>query len=121
MKINSVQVFDYPKHLNLSHVQGRRSVSDHAPIFLNADLSKGGRGSTSITIRQVETNATPVQAGKNKKSVNVAIIGNRKTLVYHRPDCPSYDAVSEKNRVSFDSEADAVNQHFRLAGNCKKT
>lgn len=121
MKVNSVQVFDYPKHLGLTHTQGRRSVSDHAPIFLNANLSKGGKGSTSITTRQVETNATPVQAGTNKKSVNVAIIGNRKTLVYHRPDCPSYDAVSEKNRVSFDSEADAVNQNFRLAGNCKKT
>ncbi|UEB97872.1 endonuclease/exonuclease/phosphatase family protein [Pseudomonas sp. HN2] len=121
MKVNSVQVFDYPKHLGLTHTQGRRSVSDHAPIFLNADLSKGGKGSTSITTRQVEISATPVQAGTNKKSVNVAIIGNRKTLVYHRPDCPSYDAVSEKNRVSFDSEADAVNQNFRLAGNCKKT
>lgn len=121
MKVNSVQVFDYPKHLSLSHVQGRRSVSDHAPIFLNAELSKRGTGSTSVTADQAQTKTKSAQARQNKKSLNVAIIGNRKTLVYHRPDCPSYDAVSEKNRVSFDSEADAVNQHFRLAGNCKKT
>ena len=44
--------------------------------------------------------------------------GNRKTRVYHRPDCPSYNAVAEKNRVEFNSAAAAEAQHYRLAGNC---
>lgn len=121
IKINSVHVFDYPKYLGLTHAQGRGKISDHAPIFLNADLSKKGKGVPVIAISQAKTKAASAQAGNNKKAVNVAIIGNRKTLVYHRPGCPSYDAVSEKNRVAFNSEADAVSQNFRLAGNCKKT
>lgn len=119
IKVNSVQVFNYPKYLGLTHVQGRSSVSDHAPIFLNADLSKGGKGGSVVVANQPQTKSTPAQAS-NSRSANVAIIGNRKTLVYHRPDCPSYNAVSEKNRVSFDSESDALTQHYRLAGNCKK-
>lgn len=66
IKVNSVQVFNYPKYLGLTHTQGRSSVSDHAPIFLNADLSKGGESSTSVTTRQVQTKATALQAGSNK-------------------------------------------------------
>jgi deoxyribonuclease-1 len=46
------------------------------------------------------------------------IIGNRKSKVYHRPDCPSYDQVSSHNRVSFASETAARTAGYRLAGNC---
>src|SRR5262245_26798611 len=33
------------------------------------------------------------------------IIGNRASKIYHLPNCPDYSKVSERNRVSFESEA----------------
>jgi micrococcal nuclease len=46
------------------------------------------------------------------------IIGNRRSRVYHRPDCPSYAAVAPQNRVPFASAAEAEGAGYRLAGNC---
>jgi len=47
-----------------------------------------------------------------------AIIGNRRSHVYHRPDCPGYGRVSEQNRVPFSSAAEAEAAGYRLVGNC---
>lgn len=48
------------------------------------------------------------------------VIGNRNSHVYHLSvGCPSYNQVSEKNRVTFETEAEAVDAGFRKAGNCK--
>lgn len=120
IKVNSVQIFNYPKHLAMTHAQGRDRVSDHAPIFLSADFSGG---SASKAVAQPATSrpnpmkpaAASADSGKN---LTLAIRGNKKTMVYHRPDCPSYNAVSEKNRVEFDNAAAAEAQHYHLAGNC---
>jgi endonuclease YncB( thermonuclease family) len=48
------------------------------------------------------------------------IIGNRRSRVYHRPDCPGHAAVSIPNRVSFGSAAEAESAGYRLAGNCPR-
>jgi endonuclease/exonuclease/phosphatase family metal-dependent hydrolase len=123
--VNSVQVFNYPKYLGLTHAKGRDSVSDHAPIFLSANLS-GGKGSDSPAVTASTPRATlqnpmkPAASVANTSTTNLALAirGNKKTMVYHRPDCPSYNAVSEKNRVEFNSAAAAEAQHYHLAGNC---
>lgn len=48
------------------------------------------------------------------------ILGNRNSKVYHRAQgCPSYGQVSERNRVAFDTEAQAQAAGYRLAGNCR--
>ncbi|WP_447963982.1 thermonuclease family protein [Nitrospira sp. Ecomares 2.1] len=49
---------------------------------------------------------------------SLPILGNRRSHKYHRPDCPSYHAISPKNRVPFDSSQAAENSGYRLAGNC---
>ena len=46
------------------------------------------------------------------------IIGNRRSHIYHRPDCPNYSQVAPHNRVAFNSEAEAEAAEYRLAGNC---
>lgn len=46
------------------------------------------------------------------------IIGNRRSMVYHRRDCPDYSRVSEKNRVPFKDPAEAEAAGYRKAGNC---
>lgn len=49
-----------------------------------------------------------------------SIIGNRTSQIYHLPSgCPSYDKVSAKNQVAFESESQAVAAGYRKAGNCK--
>ena len=48
------------------------------------------------------------------------IIGNRNSKVYHLPQgCPSYGQVSARNIQRFNSEAEAQQQGYRKAGNCR--
>ncbi|MCI0523811.1 MAG: thermonuclease family protein [Acidobacteria bacterium] len=49
------------------------------------------------------------------------VIGDRNAMIYHRPDCPDYSKVSERNRLYFENEADALAAGFRKAGNCPKS
>jgi endonuclease YncB( thermonuclease family) len=46
------------------------------------------------------------------------IIGNKNSHIYHLPNCQSYYAVSEKNRVLFTNEELAKANGYRKAGNC---
>jgi micrococcal nuclease len=46
------------------------------------------------------------------------IIGNRRSQIYHRPDCPNYSQISPRNRVPFNSAAAAEAAGYRRAGNC---
>ena len=47
------------------------------------------------------------------------VIGNRRSHVYHKPTCRSAAAMSERNRVRFDSAALAEAAGYRRAGDCK--
>src|SRR5215831_154201 len=44
------------------------------------------------------------------------VVGNRRSHIYHRPDCPNYSQVAPRNRVGFNSAAEAAG--YRVAGNC---
>jgi micrococcal nuclease len=46
------------------------------------------------------------------------VIGNRKSHIYHRPDCPNYSLVGPRNRVGFNSLAEAEKAGYRVAGSC---
>jgi endonuclease YncB( thermonuclease family) len=46
------------------------------------------------------------------------IIGNSNSKIYHLPDCPDYGKVSERNRVPFTSEGEALAAGYRKARNC---
>jgi endonuclease YncB( thermonuclease family) len=46
------------------------------------------------------------------------IIGNRSLMIYHKPDCPDYDKVAERDRVSFKTEAEAEAAGYKKARNC---
>jgi methylphosphotriester-DNA--protein-cysteine methyltransferase len=64
--------------------------------------------------------ATSAQATPASSSVATTgeIIGNKNSKIYHRPDCPGYNGVSEKNQVRFKSAAEAEAAGFRVAKNC---
>jgi endonuclease YncB( thermonuclease family)/methylphosphotriester-DNA--protein-cysteine methyltransferase len=46
------------------------------------------------------------------------IIGNKNSKIYHRPNCPGYKNVSEKNQVKFKSVEEAEAAGYRVAKNC---
>jgi len=46
------------------------------------------------------------------------IIGNRNSKIYHLPNCPDFNKVSERNRVPFKTEAEAQAAGYRKARNC---
>ena len=51
-------------------------------------------------------------------SENRAIVGNKRTKVYHRPHCPGATRVSAQNRLRFTSEVVAQAAGYRLGGSC---
>jgi hypothetical protein len=47
-----------------------------------------------------------------------AVVGNRRSHVYHRPTCRGAAGMSEKNRVEFKTAAEAEAAGYRRAGDC---
>lgn len=68
--------------------------------------------------RRGNRTAATAPAVAQTSSSNSEVRGNRRSNVYHLPHCPSYEAVSSGNRVSFTSERDAAQAGYRRAGNC---
>jgi endonuclease YncB( thermonuclease family) len=60
--------------------------------------------------RSSKATLAPELAGK--------VIGNERSRIYHKPDCPNAAAVSPRNRVIFRSEAAAVREGFRPGRDC---
>lgn len=46
------------------------------------------------------------------------IVGNKNSMKYHRPDCPGYRDMAEKNRAFFKTVAEAEAAGYKRAGNC---
>jgi hypothetical protein len=63
--------------------------------------------------RESNVSSTPAAAAPQG-----AVIGNRRSLVYHRPDCPDDGKISLKNRIYFDSRAAAEAAGVHEARNC---
>jgi endonuclease YncB( thermonuclease family) len=62
---------------------------------------------------------SPAPVETSRASVaNGSVVGNRRSRIYHRPDCPDYGAVASQNRVPFGSAAEAESAGYRLARNC---
>lgn len=123
IKVNKVEVFHYPDLLGITHADGRKRISDHAPIFLNATMSgKSGVKATAASGALPGAPSGKTAAAPSATQVATSgggVRGNKASMIYHRPDCPSYGAVSGKNRVDFASEQAALNAQYRLAKNCQ--
>jgi phosphatidylserine/phosphatidylglycerophosphate/cardiolipin synthase-like enzyme len=55
---------------------------------------------------------------KQDNATSGEIHGNRKSNIYHLPGCSGYKRMSPTNRVSFASEAEAVQAGYHKAKNC---
>ena len=87
-----------------------------APVTKNVDDDKVTQTSTVTP----KPSVAPTVQASTSSSVAEPMIGNRNSKIYHKPGCPGYKAVSEKNQVKFTSAAEAEAVGFTLAKNCKK-
>ncbi len=61
--------------------------------------------------RPMAQNASPLPGASD-------VIGNRRSHIYYRVDCPGYHAVAEGNRIAFVTVEAAEQAGYRVAGNC---
>jgi endonuclease YncB( thermonuclease family)/methylphosphotriester-DNA--protein-cysteine methyltransferase len=82
---------------------------------------------TENTMLAKQAKATPVAASTSAQTNTVSatttmttgeIIGNKNSKIFHRPNCPGYNNVSEKNQVRFKSAEEAEAAGYRAAKNC---
>jgi len=52
-------------------------------------------------------------------TIQVAYIGNRKTMKFHRPECESVADIAEANKVPLGSREDAIGMGYVPCGRCK--
>lgn len=64
------------------------------------------------------TTARGPQANANERRSDGIIRGNRKSRIYHLPECPHYHRLSPANTASFATEAEAQENGYRKAKNC---
>jgi endonuclease YncB( thermonuclease family) len=65
------------------------------------------------------TVAQTTQASSNgNQPLAGLIVGNKNSKIYHVPGCSTYNSVSEKNRVTFNTADEAEKAGYRKAKNC---
>lgn len=84
--------------------------SDLVPLDSNAIDEPLSRGPPSLGVADLDTEPSV--------SSHYPIIGNRKSHIYHRPDCPNYSQVAPRNRVAFNNAHEAEEAGYRVARNC---
>lgn len=127
LQIGQAGIIDFPKLIGWDHEKSRKHTSDHAPVFValgDASLSSIVPLVHDSAVRNQQRLAHSHPARGQSPSLSTKlnnaghVRGNRNSKIYHRPDCPSYNSVGERNRVEFASAAAAAAAGFRIAGNC---
>lgn len=124
LPITGYGIHDFPAALELTHEEARDRVSDHAPVFMVIDPEAEPVTLAPHDLGRIDlVEPTPIQRQEETQDSGGAsdtqmIRGNRNSMIYHRPDCPSYSRVSERNAEIFVSEAEASASGYRVAGNC---
>ena len=88
--------------------------SDLVPLDNEAERNPAGRGppASSPLLGAIEKDPTSSTRSPDP------VIGNRRSRIYHRLDCPSYSQIAPKNRIAFNGAAEAEEAGYRVAGNC---
>lgn len=114
LSITQTGIYDGPATLGWDHEKFRKHVSDHVPIYLALGTARVAIAPTSVRV----SNATMTDSAIRSRDERREVRGNRNSKVYHLPTCPSFGLVSDRNRVAFPSEVQAVEAGFRKARNC---
>src|SRR5690606_30898046 len=119
LDITASGVINYPAMIGWTHEKSRAEVSDHAPVFIalgraRLDVSASVVQSTNRTASNsapaARTSLPTLASAATQTSPALAggVRGNRRSSIYHRPDCPSYNRIGANNRVEFPSAQAAI-------------
>lgn len=75
----------------------------------NSKLTKNSSSKKNSNINEKDTDNTK----NDTQNITGKIKGNKKSKIYHFPGTSSYNQISEKNTVYFDSEKDAISAGYR--------
>jgi micrococcal nuclease len=79
------------------------------------DFRKARRGE----IPEVFERGPPILGiAAESSATSYPILGNRKSRIYHRPDCPNYGEIAVHNQVPFANREEAEKAGYRIAKNC---
>src|SRR5580765_3566152 len=84
-------------------------LSDLVPLDADTEGVAASRGPPLLGAREPDSAVS---------SSPYPIIGNRRSHIYHRPDCPNYSQVAPRNSIAFNRAAEAEVAGYREAGNC---
>jgi hypothetical protein len=104
----------------------RDAVQGNNPSTPSTPTAQAVAQTPSTPAAKATTVAAPAtEAGQSTNSNTSAtsagpVIGNKNSKIYHLPNCPGYDKVSEKNQMKFQSATEAEAAGFRIAKNCPK-
>ena len=107
-----------PSDRSLYHAAERQARSLHAGLWAESNslppwvFRRLARGTHSNPTRQSAAQTAPTSTAVG------AVIGNRRSHIFHRSDCPDYLKVSANNRVIFSTAAAAEAAGYRQARNC---
>ena len=54
-----------------------------------------------------------------KVPATAGVVGNRRSFIFHSPHCRGAASMREKNRVPFETAAEAEAAGYRKAGDCR--
>ena len=94
--------------------RGLWSMGTPTPPWDYRAASRGGGEKYGETLNPPTVGAPPTESSESFGAVR----GNRNSGIYHLPACPDYEKISYRNRVSFRTEAEAMQNGFRKARNC---
>ena len=118
LPIVSAGIIQYPeKVLEIDHETARSRVSDHAPVWIEIDAT-----AAPVTLPPFfDGIAAPRTTTKDEPAAAhlAAVIGNKNSQIYHVEGCPGFSSTSQKNRVAFNTENDALSAGYRKAKNCR--
>lgn len=75
---------------------------------------------TPLTITEPVNPGISDENGQARAETEVVASKASKSKLYHFPWCASGSKISDKNKVTFATEAAAISAGYTLAGNCKK-
>lgn len=93
-------------------------LSDLIPLDGETEGSAPTRGPPAVAERSPLLGAIEQSPATSPSTSPYPVIGNRRSHIYHRPDCPNYSQVAPRNREAFISQAEAEAAGYRQAGNC---
>ncbi|WP_201750187.1 thermonuclease family protein [Tautonia marina] len=95
----------------MAHWYRQYAPADRELATLEAEAKAAKRGLWAVPPWEWRSGkGVPVTAG---------VLGNRRSFVYHTPNCRGAASMSEKNRVPFKTAAEAESAGYRKAGDCR--